>query len=641
MSSSDYVIGIDLGTGNSCVAVMKDNKIEVITNSDGERTTPSFVAFTENEKLVGLAAKNQYAMNPKNTVYEVKRLMGRKFDDPEVQEDIKRFTYKVINQNGYPVIEVEYKHKIEHFTPEQISAMILTKMKETAEEFLGCKIDKAVITVPAYFNDAQRQATKDAGTIAGLDVKRLIAEPTSSVLAYGLNNNSKNEKNVMVIDPGSGTYDVSIINCDDGVFEVKATSGNSHLGGSDFDAYLVEYFIKDFSRKYGVSQEEIKKNSRACGRLKSACERCKKTLSTSTTASLEIDQFYNGIDYYTSLTRAKFENICSELFKKHMVNIEKCLNDSKLDKTQIDEVVMTGGTSRIPKLCEMIQEYFNGKNLNKSINPDECVAYGAAVQGDILSGHAGNATKDILLLDVTPLSLGIETQGEIMTVLIPRNTTIPAKKTMDSFSTAVDNQPGASIVIYQGESELTKRNTKLGQFDITGLPPAKRGQLKISVTFDIDANGILKVSAEELTSHKGGNIEIKNMNSKMSQKDIDEAIKKAEEFKEEDKLRKETIEAKNKLETGFYQLKDLIEENKDKLNMDDFKDLLKIGDWIDEHPNETKEVYDNKYDEMMKKGQEIYKQMQNQTQGNQNPMQGNTNSNTQENKKGPSIEEVD
>ena len=319
-----------------------------------------------------------------------------------------------------------------------------------------------------------------------------------------------------------------------------------------------------------------------------------------------------------------------------MINIEKCLNDSKLDKSQIDEVVMTGGTSRIPKLCEMIQEYFNGKNLNKSINPDECVAYGAAVQGDILSGHAGDATKDILLLDVTPLSLGIETQGEIMTVLIPRNTTIPAKKTMDSFSTAVDNQPGASIVIYQGESELTKRNTKLGQFDITGLPPARRGQLKISVTFDIDANGILKVSAEELTSHKGGNIEIKNMNSKMSQKDIDEAIKKAEEFKEEDKLRKETIESKNKLETGFYQLKDLIEENKLE---NDFGDLLKIGEWIDEHPNETKEVYENKYDEMMKRGQEIYKKMQERNQNNQNGQ--NQGQDTETNKKGPSIEEVD
>jgi len=639
-SNSDYVIGIDLGTGNSCVAVMKDNKVEVITNSDGERTTPSFVAFTENEKLVGLAAKNQYAMNPKNTVYEVKRLMGRKFNDPEVQEDIKRFTYKVIeNDKGYPVIEVMYKNKIEHFSPEQISAMILTKMKETAEDYLGCKVNRAVITVPAYFNDAQRQATKDAGIIAGLKVERLIAEPTSSVLAYGLNNGSKNkgenEKNVMVIDPGSGTYDVSIINCDDGVFEVKATSGNSHLGGSDFDAYLVEYFIKEFSRKYKVNVEEVKKNTRACGRLKSACERCKKTLSTSTTANIEIDQFYNGIDYYTSLTRAKFENICSELFKLHMVNIEQCLKDSKLSKADINEVVMTGGTSRIPKLCEMIQEYFNGKTLNKSINPDECVAYGAAVQGDILSGHAGDATKDILLLDVTPLSLGIETQGEIMTVLIPRNTTIPAKKTMDSFSTAVDNQPGASIVIYQGEAELTKRNMKLGQFDITGLPPAKRGQLKISVTFDIDANGILKVSAEELTSHKGGNIEIKNMNSKMSQKDIDEAIKKAEEFKEEDKIRKETIESKNKLESGFYQLKDLIDENK----LEGFDDLLKIGEWLDEHPNETKEVYDNKYEEMMKKGQEIYKKLQERnTQNGQNQEQ-NENQNSE--KKGPSIEEVD
>ena len=638
---NDYVIGIDLGTGNSCVGVMKDNKIEIITNSDGERTTPSFVAFTENEKLVGLAAKNQYAMNPKNTVYEVKRLMGRRFDDPEVQEDIKRFTYKVVNKNGYPVIEVEYKHNIQQFTPEQISAMILTKMKETAEEFLGCPVKRAVITVPAYFNDAQRQATKDAGTIAGLKVERLIAEPTSSVLAYGLNNSMKGEKNVIVIDPGSGTYDVSIINCDfdaqGGVFEVKATSGNSHLGGSDFDAYLVEYFIKDFSRKYHVDPDELKKNSRACGRLKSACERCKKTLSTATSSTLEIDQFYNGIDYYTSLTRAKFENICGELFKKHMVNIEKCLQDSKLSKADIDEVIMTGGTSRIPKLCEMIQEYFNGKNLNKSINPDECVAYGAAVQGDILSGHAGNATKDILLLDVTPLSLGIETQGEIMTVLIPRNTTIPAKKTMDSFSTAVDNQPGASIVIYQGESELIVHNTKLGEFNITGLPPAKRGQLKISVTFDIDANGILKVSAEELTSHKGGNIKIKSMNSKMSQADIDAAIKKAEEFKEEDRKRKEVVDAKNKLESGFYQIKDSLGEMvKGKEDEFGVNELMKIGDWIDEHPNESKEVYEQKYDEMMKKAQEITKKVQAQ-QGSQQGSQaqsGSTNG-------GPSVEEVD
>ena len=631
--SNDYVIGIDLGTGNSCVGVMKDNKVEIITNSDGERTTPSFVAFTDTEKLVGLAAKNQYAMNPKNTVYEVKRLMGRKFDDPDVQEDIKRFTYKVIKgKNGYPEIEVMYKNNVEHFSPEQISAMILTKMKETAEEFLGEPVHKAVITVPAYFNDAQRQATKDAGTIAGLEVLRLIAEPTSSVLAYGLNNTSDKEKNIMVVDPGSGTYDVSIINVDDGVFEVKATSGNSHLGGSDFDAYLVEHFIKEFSRKYKVSVEELKKNSRACGRLKSACERCKKTLSTSTSANLEIDQFYNGIDFYTSLTRAKFEDICMPLFKKHMINIEKCLSDSKLDKTKIDEVVMTGGTSRIPKLCDMIQEYFNGKKLNKSINPDECVAYGAAVQGNILSGHADKSTKDILLLDVTPLSLGIETAGEVMTVLIPRNTTIPAKKTEDNFSTYADNQPGVNIVVYQGESSMTRHNMKLGEFQITGIPPAPRGVPKISITFDIDANGILKVSAEEKTSGKKGNIEITNTGSKMSQKDIDEAIKKAEEFKKEDDERKETVEAKNKLESGYYQLKQMIEENK--LDKEEFKELLSVGEWLDEHPNETKQVYDDKYEEMMKKGQEIYKKMQ-EAKGN------NGNEPKQENKKGPSIEEVD
>ena len=632
-----HVIGIDLGTGNSCVGVMKDGKIEIITNSDGERTTPSFVAFTDTEKLVGLAAKNQYAMNPKNTIYEVKRLMGRKFDDPEVQEDIKRFTYKVIrSKTGYPEIEVEYKNETQHFSPEQISAMILTKMKETAEEFLGEKVSKAVITVPAYFNDAQRQATKDAGTIAGLDVLRLIAEPTSSVLAYGLNSSSKTEKNIMVIDPGSGTYDVSIINCDDGVFEVKATSGNSHLGGSDFDAYLVEYFIKEFSRKYKVNPEDIKKNARACGRLKSACERCKKTLSASTSANLEIDQFWNGIDFYTSITRAKFENICSDLFKKHMINIEKCLDDSKLDKSKIDEIVMTGGTSRIPKLCEMIQEYFNGKKLNKSINPDECVAYGAAVQGDILSGNADKATKDILLLDVTPLSLGIETAGEVMTVLIPRNTTIPARKTEDNFSTYADNQPGVNIVVYQGESSMTRHNMRLGEFQITGIAPAPRGVPRISVTFDIDANGILKVSAEEKTSGKKGSIEITNTGSKMSQKDIDEAIKKAEEFKKEDDERKETVEAKNKLESGFYQLKQMIDDNK--LNKDDFKELLGIGEWIDDHPNETKQVYDDKYEEMMKLGQEIYKKMQEMKGGNVPNQGGNQN---QGSGKGPTIEEVD
>lgn len=635
-----HVIGIDLGTGNSCVGVMKNGKIEIITNSDGERTTPSFVAFTDSEKLVGLAAKNQYAMNPKNTIYEVKRLMGRKFDDPEVQEDIKRFTYKVIrSKTGYPEIEVEYKNETQHFSPEQISAMILTKMKETAEEFLGEKVSKAVITVPAYFNDAQRQATKDAGTIAGLDVLRLIAEPTSSVLAYGLNGGkASHEKNIMVIDPGSGTYDVSIINCDDGVFEVKATSGNSHLGGSDFDAYLVEYFIKEFSRKYKVNPEDIKKNARACGRLKSACERCKKTLSASTSANLEIDQFWNGIDFYTSITRAKFENICSDLFKKHMINIEKCLDDSKLDKSKIDEIVMTGGTSRIPKLCEMIQEYFNGKKLNKSINPDECVAYGAAVQGDILSGNADKATKDILLLDVTPLSLGIETAGEVMTVLIPRNTTIPARKTEDNFSTYADNQPGVNIVVYQGESSMTRHNMRLGEFQITGIAPAPRGVPRISVTFDIDANGILKVSAEEKTSGKKGSIEITNTGSKMSQKDIDEAIKKAEEFKKEDDERKETVEAKNKLESGFYQLKQMIDDNK--LNKDDFKELLGIGEWIDDHPNETKQVYDDKYEEMMKLGQEIYKKMQEMKGGNSgNPNQGGNQN--QDSGKGPTIEEVD